>query len=146
VPEQFRHEALTETHHLGVRFPLRIEIRTALSPAHRQGGEAVLVDLFERQEFEDPEVDRGMETQPALVGSDRARHLDPEPAVHVDLALVVHPGDPEHEDPLGLHHALDDLGGTVLRVLFEDEREGVEDLLHRLVKFRFVGILCLDFR
>jgi hypothetical protein len=51
-----------------------------------------------------------MEAQSALVGTDRAVHLDPVATVHVDLAAVVHPRHAEHEHALGLHDPLEDLG------------------------------------
>jgi hypothetical protein len=49
-----------------------------------------------------------VEAQPALVGPDRAVHLDPEAAVHLDLAAIVHPRNAEHEDALRLGDPLED--------------------------------------
>ena len=61
---------------------------------------AVLEHLLEGQELEDAEVDGGVEAQPALVRADGAVHLNPVAPVDLHLAGVVHPGDPEHDDPL----------------------------------------------
>ena len=89
--------------------PLGSKSRAALAAAHGQRGQGVLEHLLEGQELEDAEVHRGVEAQPALVGADGAVHLDPEAAVDLDLALVVHPGDAEHDHALGLDDALEDL-------------------------------------
>ena len=84
-----------------------------------------------------------MEAQPALVGADRAVHLDPEAAVDLDLAAVVHPRHAEHDHALGLDHALEDLGAPVLGVALEDERERFDDLLDGLVELGLRGVLRL---
>ena len=91
-----------------------------------------------------PRLTDGMEAQAALVGADRAVHLDAEAAVDADLALVVDPGDAEHDDALGLDDALEDLGVPVLRVAVEHEGERLRDLLHRLVELGLRGVLRLD--
>jgi hypothetical protein len=49
-----------------------------------------------------------MEADAALVWPDGAVHLNPEPRFDVDFALIVHPRDPEDDDPLRLDHALND--------------------------------------
>ncbi len=85
-----------------------------------------------------------MEAQTPLVGADGAVHLDPEAAVDLDLPLVVHPGDAEHEDALGLHDALEDLRGTVFGVTVEHEGEGFDHLLHGLVEFGLAGVFGLQ--
>ena len=41
-----------------------------------------------------------MQTNAALVGADGAVELDAVAVVHMDLALIVHPGHPEHDHPL----------------------------------------------
>ena len=103
-----------------VALALGVEVGAALAAAHGEGGERVLEDLLEGEELEDAEVDRGMEAQAALVGADGAVHLDAEAAVDLYLALVVDPGDAEHDDALGHADALEDLGLAVLGVLVED--------------------------
>ena len=50
-----------------------------------------LKHLLEGQELQHAEVDRGVETQAALVRPDRAVHLDAIAAVDLDLSLVVRP-------------------------------------------------------
>jgi len=61
-----------------------------------------------------------VETQAALVGTDRAVHLDPIAAVDVDLTGVVLPGDAKDDHALGLDQTLQDFGVTVLRVQVEN--------------------------
>jgi hypothetical protein len=55
--------------------------------------------------------------------------------------MVVKPRNTEHDDALGLYHALQDAGGTELRMPIEDGTEGFKYLLHGLVKFRFGWVL-----
>ena len=62
-------------------FPFGSKSDPPLPPPIGQGGERVLEDLLEGEELQDAEVDRGMETQAAFVGADRAVHLDAEAAV-----------------------------------------------------------------
>ena len=125
-------------------FPFGIEIRSALAAAHGEGGEAVLEDLLEREELQDAEGDGRMEAEAALVRPDGAVHLNAEAAVDVDLPLVVHPRDAEHDDAFRLHHALEDLGAAVLRVTLEHEFQGLRDLFDGLMEFRLAGVFCLD--
>ena len=134
VALQLRHERLAKAHDLQVALAFRIEIRAALAAAQRQGGKGVLEHLLESEELENRSVDRRMKTEPSLVGPDRAAHLDPETAVHLDLAGVVHPGDPEHHQPLGLHHPVEDAGGAVLGMAFDDDGDGFDDFADRLVE------------
>src|SRR5262249_9083201 len=85
VPEQFAHEALAEAHHLVVTLAFGIEIGAALPPTHGQRRQRVLEHLLEGEKLEDAEVDRWMETEPALVRADCAVHLDAEAAVDLHL-------------------------------------------------------------
>ena len=110
VAVELGHEGLAEAHDLAVALALGVEVRAALAAAHGQRGEGVLEDLLEGEELEHAEVDGGMEAQAALVGADGAVHLDAVAPVDLDLALVVDPGDAEHDDALGLDDALEDLG------------------------------------
>ena len=71
---QLRHKALAESKDFTVALTLRIKVRAPLSPSHRQRGQSVLEDLFEAEELDDREVDRGMEaleeTQTLLAGQE----------------------------------------------------------------------------
>ena len=82
-------------HDLVVGLALGVEVGTALAAAHGKGGQAVLEDLLETQEFEHAQGDRRVKAQAALVGSDGGVELDAVTAVDLDLALVVDPGDTE---------------------------------------------------
>src|ERR1022692_4571187 len=106
VTAELGHEALAEAHYFVVALALGVEIRTALAAAHGQRGERILEDLFERQEFQNAEIHRGMEAQSALVGADGAVHLDAEAAINLHFALVVEPGHAEHQDSFGLRNTL----------------------------------------
>src|SRR5208282_2607490 len=94
-------------------------ISSALAAAHWQGGERILEDLFERQEFQNAEIHRGMEAQSTFIGADGAVHLDTEAAVNLHFALVVKPGHAEHQDSLGLRDPFQDLGFVIFGVAFQ---------------------------
>ena len=140
VAVQLGHEALAEAHDLHVALALGVKVRAALAAAHGQGGEAVLEHLLEAEELEDALVDGGMEAQAALVGADGAVELDAVAAVDLHLALVVHPGHTEGDDPLGLHQALDQAGLLVLGVLFHQGLDALQHLDHRLQELGLVGV------
>ena len=110
VPPQFKHEGLAETHDLRVGLSLRVEIRTALSAAHRQCSQGVLESLLEAQELKDGEIDRRVETQTALVRPDGVVELYAVACIGLYLAVVVHPCHLESENPVRLHNPLDNLG------------------------------------
>ena len=136
MAEKLAHERLAKPHHFAVALALRIEIGAALPAAHRQGGERILKHLLEGEELQDSEVDRRMKTEPSLVGSDRAVHLNAESAVDVQLAGIVLPGDAKHDHPLRLDDALDDLRFPIFRMLVEDDGERLDHFLNRLMKLR----------
>ncbi len=114
---QLGHEGLAETHHFGFRLALRVEVGAALAAAHRQAGQRVLESLLEGQELEHALVDRRMEADAALVGSDRAVVLDAIAAVDADMSGIVLPADAKRDHPVRLGHALEDLVLVVFRVV-----------------------------
>ena len=81
-----------------------------------------------------------MEPQTAFVGADCGVELDTESTVDLDLALIVHPGNPELNETLRLHNAVDDAGFDQLRFLFHDGLEGFENFLDRLNEFRLAAV------
>ena len=85
-----------------------------------------------------------MKAQPTLVGSDRAVHLDPEPAVDVDLVFIVLPGNAEHDDALRFDNPLEDFARAVLRVTIEGEDEGLDHFLDRLMELHLARVLRFD--
>ncbi len=127
VAEELGHEALAEAHDFVIALALGIEIRSALAAAHGKRGQRVLENLLEGKELQDAEIHRRVETEAALVGSDGAVHLDAEAAVDPDLALIVHPGNAEHDDPLGLDDSLQDLRRAVLGMTVEHQHQGLRD-------------------
>src|SRR5699024_2079295 len=140
VAVQLGHEALAEAHDFHVALALGVKVRAALAAAHGQGGQAVLEDLLETQELQDALVDRGVEAQAALVGADGAVELNAVAAVDLHLALIVHPGHTEGDDPLGLDQTLDQAGLLVLGVLFHQGLDALQHLLHSLQELRLVGV------
>ena len=141
---KFRHEALAETHDLKVRFSLGVEIGASLPSPQGKGGEAVLENLFKGEKLHDPEIHRGVKTQPPLIGSEGAVHFHPESPVYLDLALVVHPGHPEDDDPLGFGDPFKHRRLPVFRVMIKGGLHAGQHFLDRLVKFLFPGIPVPD--
>src|SRR5664280_78043 len=144
VAAQLGHERLAELHDLEVALALGVEVRAILAAAHGERRQGVLEDLLESEELEEAEVDGRMEAQAALVGADGAVHLDAEAAVDLDLALVVHPRDAEHDHALRLGDALEDLRVAILRVLGDDGLERLGDFHRGLVELRLAGVLGLQ--
>ncbi len=81
-----------------------------------------------------PEVDRRVEAQPALVRADRVGELDAVAAVDLDIALVVQPGNAEHEDAVRLRNPLEHLVLDVVRVALQTRHERLDHLARRLVE------------
>jgi hypothetical protein len=144
VAPQFGHEALAETHHFIVALALGVEVAAALATAHGQGGQAVLEGLLEAQELQDAEVHAGVETQTALVGSDGAVELDAEAAVHLRVALVIHPWHAEDDGALGLHHTLQEHFALVLGVRLDERDHHFGHFMHGLKEFRLIAIALFD--
>ena len=134
VSVELAHEGLAEAHDLAVALALGVEVRSALASAQGKGREGVLVDLLEGEELQDAEIDRRVEAQTALVWADCAVHLDAIAAVHLNRSFIIDPGDPEDDDPLGLHHAVEDLRLQVLRVSFEQRPDRLDDFASRLME------------
>ena len=137
------HKGLTETHDLGVALALGVEVGAALAAAHGKTGQTVLENLFKAKEFNNGQVDAGVEAQAALIGADGGIELDAEAAVYLDGALVVHPGHSKLDHTLRLHDALKDARLLQLGTLLHDRLEGLQHFAHSLEEFRLMGIFLL---
>ena len=120
-----------------------VKVGAALAAAHGEGGQGVFQDLLEAEELDDGQVDRGVEAQTALVGADRGVELHTVAAVDLNLAVVVHPGNAEHDDALGLDEALHETGFFPLGVLVNDVLEALEDFINGLQEFGLIGVVLL---
>src|SRR5690554_6833187 len=141
---QLGHEALAEAHDLVLAAALGVEVAAALAGADGHAGESVLEDLLEGEELDDVERDARVEPQAALVGPEGAVELDAEAAVHVHLALVVHPRHAEDDLPLRLADTLYEPVTQVLRVLGHQRPEAAEHLVHRLQEVALPHVAVLD--
>ena len=144
VARKLGHEALAETHDFAVGLAARIEVGAALAAAHGKRGEGVLESLLEAEELENGESYGRMETETALVRSDRGVELDAIAAVDLNDAVVVNPGNAEHDSALRLDHTLKNSGLFVLGISFNYRGEGRENLFNRLDEFRFVSVFRLN--
>ena len=138
------HEALAETHDLGVGLAVGIEIGAALTAAHGEGGEAVLEGLLEAQELHNGEVDVGSEAETALVRTDGGVELYAETAVYLDLAVTIDPGYTELDNTLGLDKALKQTGFLILGMLLDHGFEGTKNFLNGLNELRLVSVAGAD--
>ena len=143
VAEGFRHEGLAETHDFGVGLALGIEVAAALGAADGEAAQAVLEDLFKTEEFQDAQVDAGVEAEAALVGAEGGVELDAVAAVHLHAALVVRPCHAEHDLAFGFDDAFENAVLLVLGVLQKKRFQRVEDFFQRLNELRLVGVALL---
>jgi len=140
VTAKLRHQALTESHDLTLGLALRVEIRTALGASHHQAREGVLQDLLEAKELDDAQINCGVETDAALVGTEGAAELDAKTPVDAEIAFVVLPGNAEDDLPFRLDQAIDDPRPDVLRTPIKNRNQAVQHFLDRLMELRFAGV------
>src|SRR4029077_815483 len=140
----FGHERLTKAHDFSVGFPLGIEVRAALTAAHGQTRERVFKNLFEREKLNDAGGDCRMKTQASFVRPERAVHLHAEPAVNLNLAFVIDPGNAELNHPLRFNKALKDLSVSIFLVTFDHWPDRFQHFSHRLKELRLVGVTLLN--
>ena len=100
---EFGHQRLAEAHHFAFAFAFRIEVRTAFTAAHRQGGQGIFEGLFEAEEFENRAVYRRVEAHSPFVRPNRRTELHAPCAVNLYLITVVYPHDAELNNTLRLN-------------------------------------------
>jgi len=71
MAEELGHERSAEATNLAIGLALGVKVGATLSSSHAETGEGVLEGLLEAEELEDREVDGGVETETALVGTER---------------------------------------------------------------------------
>ena len=144
VAIQSGHEALAETHDLGVGLAGGIEVGTALGAADGQAGQAVLEGLLKAEELDDAFVHVLLEAQAALVGADRAVELAAPAAVGVPLTVIIAPHNAEGEHTLGLDHTAQQVDLLILGVLFDHRLQRGQNFLDGLHELGLVAMLGLD--
>jgi hypothetical protein len=75
VTGQFTHELSAEFTDFIVGFTLGVKVGAALAAAHHEAREGVFEDLFKAEEFEDGEIDGGMEAETAFVRAESGIEL-----------------------------------------------------------------------
>ncbi|MPN25897.1 hypothetical protein SDC9_173318 [bioreactor metagenome] len=142
---EFRHERLAETHNFSIALAVRIKVRAALAAAHGQGGEAVFESLLKAKELHNGQIHVRSKAQAALVGADCTVELDAIATIHLNLASIVHPGDPEFNRTLRLGKPLKQTRLLVFGMLADDGLKALENLFHGLQELGLIGIAFLDF-
>lgn len=145
VTIEFGHETLAETHDFVVAFALGVKVATALAAADGERSQAVFEDLFKAEKLDDRQVDGGMESESALVGSDGAVELHSVTFVDVYFAVVVYPGNSEHDDSFGFDKSFEKTCFFISGIGIEHDSEAFENFGSRLMKFGLIGILLLQF-
>ena len=140
VAVELIHKGLAEPHDLAVGLTLWVEVGPALAAAHGEGGQTVLKSLLKGQEFHDRLVDRGMESQPPLIGAQGGAVLHPETVIQAGLALIVHPGHREADQALRLGHAAHDVLLLIAGVGIDHRGKGLQKFLHSLEVLGLVGV------
>ena len=128
------HERLTETHDFLIRAPLRIKICTPFPATDRQTCQGVLENLFKTKKLDDARIDRRMETQPSLVRTECRIEFNTITLIDLDLALIVNPGNAEHDLAFRFNKPLNNATGTVTGFTFQQRFEGFQHFLDGLIK------------
>src|SRR5690606_26292946 len=87
---------------------------------------------------------RRVKAHAALERTDRAAVLNAEAAVDADLAGVVHPGDAELDDPLGLYETVEEAVLRIARVLADERPDRFHDLAYGLEELGLLEIALFD--
>ena len=141
-------KALAETHDLGVGLAVGVKVGAALCTAHGESGQGIFEYLLEAEELNDGKVDRGVETNAALVRPDSGVELYTVAAVDMGNTPVVNPGNTEHDNTLGLYETLDEACLLPLGMFIDNKLKTLEHFTNRLQKFGLVGVTlfygCVD--
>ena len=141
---ELSHKALAETHNFSVGFALRIKVAAALAAAHRESGQTVFQDLLKPEEFDDGKIDRRMEPQTALVGTDRRVELNSVAAVHLYFSVVVDPWHAEDDDPFRLYETFHKACLFPFGMIGNYQLKTFKNLLDSLKKLRLTGVIFLE--
>ena len=142
---EFGHKALAETHHLRIRFAVRVKVASTLASAHREGCKTVLECLLESEELQNAQVYAAVEAQATLVRAECAVHLHAISLVDVNLAKIVGPGNSEHDDAFRLNHPLKDFKVNKIGIFCDIRGHTLDNFPHRLVELRLSRVAGNEF-
>ena len=145
VTPQLGHKGLAEAHHLAVRLPLGVEVRTTLGTTHREGRQGILEDLLKAEELENRGIYRGVETQTALVGADCVVELHTVARIDLHLTAVIDPRHLEGELTIRLHDALGNFVGLKFGMLVVGLLHGGQHLADSLQILALARMTTLEF-
>src|SRR5699024_11810883 len=115
---------------LTVAAALRVEVRASLAAADGHPGDRVLEDLLEPEELDDSEVDRGVEAQSALVGTQSRVELHTDSAIDLDDAGIIDRGYAEDDLPLRLAQTLERRELQTCEAHVQDPAQGLEAFIY----------------
>ena len=84
-----------------------------------------------------------MQSETALIGAYSAVELYSVAAVYLNLAVIIHPRNSEHNYSLRLNESFEKRGILILGMLIERGLDGLEDLGSRLYKLRLARMVLL---
>ena len=142
VSVKLSHKGLAEAHDLHVGLAVGIEVSAALAAADGQTGQSILEDLLKAEELNDTDIYIGSKSETALVRTKRTVELNAEAAVDLDLAVVVHPRNSEHDLSLRLGDSLDESHLLVLGVRIKNRLQGSQNLGSSLKELGLIRIFC----
>ena len=140
MAKQFADECLAKPHDLPRALALRVEIGTTFATAHGQRGQRILERLLKSQKLQDGEIDRRVETNPALERPDHRRRLNPVAAIDLNISMIIDPGHAEHDDPLRLDQTIQQAMFRIARVLLDEWPDTFDDFSYRLQELRLTGV------
>ena len=85
-------------------------------------------------------IHRRVKAQGRFIRADGTAHLDAKPAIHLHLALIIRPGNPKGDNPLGLNDSFQDSRLAIAWILIQYRVDAVKHLLDGLDKLFFVWI------
>src|SRR4051812_6517500 len=84
-----------------------------------------------------------MKSQSALVGPERAVHLDSKPAIDLDQVVIVHPGHAKMNHPLRFDQTVENPAVPIFFILLYHGTNRLNDFGYRLEELRLVRITAL---
>src|SRR4029077_19987660 len=88
--------------------------------------------------------DGWMKTQTSFVRTERAVHLDAEPAIDLNLTFVVNPRNAELDHALRLHQALKNLSVPIFLVTLDDRPDRFQHFCNGLKELRLIWIALFN--
>src|SRR5690606_18719758 len=101
---QFGLKGMSAAHDFLTRPSLRLDLGAASTSSSLMYCHVFFDNLFKTKDFHNGGIHRRVKTQPTFVRAQCRIEFNPIAFVHLDLALLIEPGNTEHDLSLRLHH------------------------------------------